>query len=652
MTMNRSCLALLCLLISLLGWSPDSRGHWMFGASPSGCANLDGIAPVANLDFEINIQPLFQNCTGCHGAGGTAGLDLRPGQAYANVVNVQSTSNPARLRVDPFDPDSSALFLSVNCAQPGGPGFQMGNLSLAQRALLRDWINQGAFETPFVPAIPDDVSLVNVFAAGTFGGALGLVNAGDGSDRLFVVRQSGTIEAFVPGGAPFSFMALSAPLADSSTGNERGLLGLAFHPDFVDNGRFFVNYTAGSGHPSGAAFGDTVIAEYSVNPATGLGNPASERVLMTIAQDFSNHNGGQIKFGPDGYLYIGMGDGGSGNDPCNRSQTLDPDDRVIGGPFNCRSDVSTALLGKMLRIDVDNTTPVGSTGLCAANADGSAEYAIPADNPFVGEDACAEVWSWGLRNPWRFTFDRETGDQWIADVGQNRWEEVNRELAGNPGGDNYGWKVCEGSFARGSTTLACPLEDSILPVLEYPTGSNCSITGGYRYRGPVVSLSGAYIYGDYCTGRIWFAWQTGPNEFSEQVFSVQGFDLRSFGEDESGHLYLVRSGGIWRFDGDELPVPQPTLVTPAIGPLEGGTLITIVGDGFASGASVSIGAAACLDVVIDSPESISCSTPPGSAGPVDVTVTNPAGQSGTLSGGFTYLENFDEVFRDRFEDED
>ena len=634
-----------CLLIAplLLAWSPASLAHWTFGAPPSGCADLSNIEPVAGLDFETQIQPLFQTCTGCHGQGGQAGLDLRPGESFANLVGVPSLSNPERLRVDPFAAEDSTLFLGINCVQPGGPGFQMGNLPLASRARIRDWINQGAFETPFEPEIPADVSLEPVFPTGTFPGALGLVHAGDGSGRLFVVRQGGTIQYFQDGTSPANFMSLTAPL---SSGGERGLLSLAFHPDFAENGRFFVNYTAGSNHPSGAAFGDTVIAEYTTDPDTGLGDPASERVLMTIVQDFGNHNGGQIKFGPDGYLYIGMGDGGSGNDPCDRSQTLDPDDRIIGG--SCKADITTALLGKMLRIDVDNTTPAGSTGLCAANPDGSAEYAIPADNPFIGEAACAEVWSWGLRNPWRFTFDRATGDQWIADVGQNRWEEVNRELAGNPGGDNYGWRICEGRFARGSTTVACPLEDSVLPVLDYATGANCSITGGYRYRGPVTSLNGVYIYADYCTGRIWFAWQTGPNEFSELVFSVEGFDLRSFGEDEAGHVYVVRSGGIWRFEGDEAPVPQPTQVSPAIGSVAGGTPITITGSGFETGAEVTLGGVGCPQLTVQSPESISCVTPPSNPGTVDITVTNPSGQSGTLESGFTYLIDVDGIFQDRF----
>lgn len=553
MLFERPSLPMLCLTVSLysLLWTTASLAHWTPRTAPTGCDDLNAIEPIPNLDFEADIQPLFSNCINCHGANGGGGLDLRPGEAYAQLVNVPTSSLQERPRVAPFDPDNSSLFLAVNCASPGGPFFSMPGINEPEaRALLRDWINQGAHETPFVPIIPEDVSLINVFPTGTFDRALGLTHAGDGSGRIFIIRQSGTIEAFQPGGKRSEFMSVSAPL---SSGGERGLLGLAFHPQFRSNGRFFVNYTAGSDHPSGAGLGDTVIAEYHVNPQTGLGDPDSERVLLTVVQDFANHNGGQIKFGPDGYLYIAMGDGGSRNDPCDRSQTLNPDNRVIGGPDNCKSNITTALLGKMLRIDIDSMTPAGSNGLCGANPDGSAEYAIPTDNPFVGQDVCAEAWSWGWRNPWRFSFDRETGDHWIADVGDD-WEEVNREPGRNPGGNNYGWNICEGSFARGSKTTSCSLSGSTLPVIAYRTGvnNNRSITGGYRYRGPFSSMRGIYVYGDYQSGRIWFAWQTGPNQFTELEFAVQGFDLRSFGEDEDGHLYVVRDGGIWQFFVDQV----------------------------------------------------------------------------------------------------
>nr|WP_239056694.1 PQQ-dependent sugar dehydrogenase [Wenzhouxiangella limi] len=421
---------------------------------------------------------------------------------------------------------------------------------MQEQGLIRDWINQGAHREPFVPAVPADVALREVFPADSFANALGLVNAGDGSERLFVVRQNGVIETFARDGSVSDFMTVPSPV---SSGGERGLLGLAFHPDFGSNGRFFLNYTAGTEHPSGAATGDTVIAEFQVDPDTGEADPASEQVLMTISQDFSNHNGGQIKFGPDGYLYIGMGDGGSGGDPCDRAQTLDPGQISTEG--DCKNDSSVALLGKMLRIDIDNTTPAGSNSLCAAAPDGSAPYAVPDDNPFLGQPACAEVWALGLRNPWRWSFDRQTGDLWIGDVGQNRWEEVSYQPATEPAGANFGWRRCEGPYVYPAQTPPerCAF-DHRFPVLSYTTSNNpeCSVTGGYRYRGPIHSLQGAYVYGDYCSGRIWLAWQTGPDQFETLEFSVEGVDLRSFGEDENGNLYVVRDGGIWRFIGDEI----------------------------------------------------------------------------------------------------
>ncbi len=520
-------------------------------AEPSGCTSLEAVNEVPGVDFANQIQPIFnEQCIACHQPEGSGDINLLEGAAWDSLVGQQSTRNPDHLLVEPFAPDASVLLKSVNCDDPGGPFFRMGDLSLEEQALMRDWIAQGAHPAPFEPEIPADVSLREVFAEGTFAGALGLVNAGDGSGRLFVFRQNGVIQVFKPGTEPSMFMTLPGPL---SVGGERGLLGLAFHPNFSDNGRFFVNYTAGSGHPSGATSPDTIISEFRTDPNTGLGDPDSEQVLMTITQDFGNHNGGQIKFGPDGFLYIGMGDGGRGGDPCDRSQTLDPGQIVTAG--DCKDDPSVALLGKMLRIDIDNTTPAGNNSLCAARTDGSAPYAVPDDNPFVGEAACAEVWTLGLRNPWRWSFDRKTGDLWIADVGQNRWEEVNLQRADHPGGANFGWRECEGpyTYPPQSPPEECGFEHHF-PVLHYPISGQdeCAVTGGYRYRGSISSLHGAYVYGDFCSGRIWFAGQTGVNRFDELVFAEAGSDLRSFGEDENGEVYVVRRGGIWRLVGDEL----------------------------------------------------------------------------------------------------
>ena len=415
-----------------------------------------------------------------------------------------------------------------------------------------------------------EVTLEEVHPAGTFNEALGLVHAGDGSDRLFVVRRTGQINV-IDDETTSQFLNISDRVVTSNT--EQGLLGLAFHPDFATNGRFYVNYSAGSGHPSGASQDDTVISRFEIDSETGLGDPASEQVILTVFQDFANHNGGNLKFGPNGYLYIGMGDGGSGGDPCNRAQTLDPANLSTAGS-NCTNNPpdSAALLGKMLRIDIDATTPAGSNNLCAANADGSAAYGIPEDNPFniqgpmvfadrfessTGleferlDGPCAETWSYGLRNPWRWSFDRETGDLWIADVGQNHWEEVNFEPASHSGGANYGWNECEASYTYPAQTPPeeCTF-DHDFPVLEYSINnpSECAITGGYRYRGPAAGLEGVYIYGDFCSGRIWFATDDGEGNWSASEFAQTGFNLRSFGEDEQGNVYVVRGGGIWRFE--------------------------------------------------------------------------------------------------------
>lgn len=400
--------------------------------------------------------------------------------------------------------------------------------------------------------LPPDVTLETVVADGQLASPLAARHAGDGSGRLFIVEQPGSIRILDNTdtllGTPF--INLSGRLV---AGGEQGLLGLDFHPDYENNGLFYVNYTAGNASPF--VTGTTVISEFQVSAGdANIGDPNSERVLLTVRQDFGNHNGGDIHFGPDGFLYIGMGDGGSGNDPCNRAQTLDPDDRIITG--GCIDDQSVAMLGKMLRIDVDNTTPASTNQLCGAAGDGSAEYAIPGDNPFAGADpdsACDEVWAFGLRNPFRFSFDRITGDMLIADVGQNVWEEVDFEPFGTAGGLDYGWDPCEGNFISGSTSTACT--SGVLPILDYQhTGGRCSIEGGYRYRGPVTSLNGLYTYGDFCTGEIWFGEETSPGMWTDEVvFNLVDFSLTAFGEDQQGRVYVVtQNEGLLRFAGDEI----------------------------------------------------------------------------------------------------
>jgi glucose/arabinose dehydrogenase len=325
---------------------------------------------------------------------------------------------------------------------------------------------------------------------------LALTNAGD--ERIFVTQQPGQIV----------ILGRSTPFLDIHTRvsccGERGLLSVAFHPHYRDNGFFFVDYTNVNG--------DTVIARYSLSAGDpNRGDPSSEVILLTIAQPYSNHNGGQLQFGPDGYLYIGMGDGGSGGDPENRAQNLN------------------SLLGKILRIDVDQ---------------GDA-YSIPPTNPFpLLGGVRGEIWAYGLRNPWRFSFDRYTGDLWIGDVGQNKYEEVDWQLASSHGGENYGWRLMEGLHCF-NPAANCPTAGITKPVLEYFHDlGNCSITGGYRYRGQLYPrLFGMYIYADYCTGMIWGATAEHDGTVTSRLLLNSFMQISSFGEDVHGELYVVNIEG-------------------------------------------------------------------------------------------------------------
>lgn len=397
-----------------------------------------------------------------------------------------------------------------------------------------------------IAQVPADVSLEPVPGISGLIAPLGLKHAGDGSGRIFIVEQGGTVRVIDGDGN-----LLAEPLIDlgdrvATDFPEQGLLDIAFHPEFSSNGRFYLHYSAGT------ASGDTIVAEFHISADPNVANAEPERIILTVAQDFENHNGGQMRFGPDGYLYLALGDGGSGGDPCNRAQTLDPALIETGG--SCRSNPSVALLGKMLRIDVDEVTQPGDNNLCAANGDGSANYAVPVENPFAGDpNACGEILLYGLRNPWRWSFDRLSGDLWIGDVGQNQWEEIDLIPAPAEGtfdtAENLGWSCYEASSSF--VPARCPPDSQLVfPVLEYPRQTpNCSVTGGYRYRGPIGSLRGRYIYGDFCSGNIWFAdddsgdWQTTLTSFNE-------IWLRSFGEDQQGNVYVIAGNGLFRFEGD------------------------------------------------------------------------------------------------------
>lgn len=323
-------------------------------------------------------------------------------------------------------------------------------------------------------------------------------NAGD--DRLFVVEQPGLIRIFRDGElAPEPFLDIRDRVhADSS---ERGLLGLAFHPNYQTNGFFYVNYTG--------AGGVTHIARFSVGQDPNQADPASETDLLTVAQPYPNHNGGGLAFGPDGYLYIGLGDGGSAGDPQGNAQRVD------------------TFLGKLLRLDVDMSEP----------------YAIPSDNPFAGGGGLPEIWAYGLRNPWRFAFDFPTGELFIGDVGQGDWEEIDWQPPGASAPANYGWNHREGAHDyRGGGG-----PDLVDPVAEYSHAEGCAVTGGRVVRDPTLpEWQGVYLYGDYCSGRIWGlllgegGWQGG------QLFATP-FSITSFGVDHQGSLYLTDyAGGIYR----------------------------------------------------------------------------------------------------------
>ena len=336
--------------------------------------------------------------------------------------------------------------------------------------------------------------------------------------RLYIVEQGGRILIHENGSVLESPFFDFSSLIGSSAG-ERGLLGLAFHPQYETNGRFYVNYTDTSGATTVALYCRYAEDEYHADPDTA-------EVLLTISQPFSNHNGGMLAFGPDGYLYISSGDGGSGNDPQDNGQSLD------------------TLLGKILRIDVDSATP----------------YAIPADNPFVGVvEARGEIWAYGLRNPWRMGFDRATGDLWIGDVGQNALEEIDFQPAASTGGENYGWRVREGTICRPGEEN-CDLPGAVDPIYDYARSGSQSVTGGYVYRGRALpALQGAYFFADFAGNSVFSLTRDGDgpvtvvNEtenLNDGLFTLS--NIASFGEDLDGELYIVDygAGALYRIVGE------------------------------------------------------------------------------------------------------
>ncbi|MDZ3823921.1 MAG: PQQ-dependent sugar dehydrogenase [Pseudoxanthomonas sp.] len=412
---------------------------------------------------------------------------------------------------------------------------------------------------PLPAQVPPDLQLVEV--ASGLGRPVAVRHAGDGSARLFVVDVDGRIRVIRNGSVLATpFLAIDGSSAPPpygfGLGGEGGLLGLAFHPQFEANGRVYVYYTD--------AQSDGVLARYTVLPGNpDRLDPASVQVLLRIDSDTTYHKGGDLHFGPDGYLYLSVGDGGGGIslDTCNRAQSLSPADLAAndGNDPDCPADAgftgtggnpdSRALQGKLLRIDIDAATPAGGNELCAAAANGSAGYAIPADNPFAGTAGgpgrCDEIWAYGLRNPYRFSFDRHTGDLLVGEVGEGEREEINWLRAGQ-GGHNFGWPMCEGSLGN------CP--GTVAPVLEYShtaNGAPCSsVTGGYRYRGAINGLRGLYVASDYCTGRLRYARRGSAGwQFVQTGAAGPFLEHAGFGEGEDGALYLalIESGKLLRF---------------------------------------------------------------------------------------------------------
>ncbi len=366
-------------------------------------------------------------------------------------------------------------------------------------AILVSLTGCGGQSAPEPPPGDNSVTLAPVVSGVAF--PVDLTSPPGDTARLFVVQKDGRIRIVRHDSLlPRPFLDLGDRV---SSGSEQGLLGLAFHPEYATNGRFFVDYTDRDGN--------THVAEFHAGPASDVADSASEATILTVTQPYSNHNGGQIRFGPDGYLYIGLGDGGSGGDPEGHGQD--------------RSE----LLASMLRLDVDHGAP----------------YTIPADNPWPSTVGIRpELWNYGLRNPWRFSWDRQTGDLYIADVGQNAHEEVDVAPHGSGSAQNYGWNIMEGLSCYGQSS--CDPTGLTLPVLDYGHDAGCSITGGYVYRGQdLPALQGTYFYADYCEGWIRsFVYRGGKAQDQRSWPGLQASgQITSFGEDAGGELYVLVAGG-------------------------------------------------------------------------------------------------------------
>lgn len=359
-----------------------------------------------------------------------------------------------------------------------------------------------------LPGVQPGVRLQRVFDYVEANSTILMLQAPQDDNHWYIVEKAGRVlrVSTDPASTQVDVYLDIAERVDSGP-NEAGLLGMAFHPKFAQNGLAFLSYTA-----EGPSLTSVVTRMLRSDDGLSL-NANSEEVLLRVNQPYSNHNGGHIAFGPDGYLYIGLGDGGSGGDPQGHGQNLQ------------------TLLGSMLRIDVNNSAPAGTPN--------GIPYAIPSTNPFAnGEQGRPEIYAWGLRNPWRWSFDKISGDLWVADVGQNSWEEVSIITA--PG--NFGWNGKEGTHCYQSRN--CNNPDFIDPVLEYSHDDGCSVTGGYVYRGSALpSLQGTYLFSDYCSGTLWGAKNNGSGIYERFEILETGFNVASFAEGNNGDVYVINLGG-------------------------------------------------------------------------------------------------------------
>ena len=475
-----------------------------------------------------------------------------------------------------------------------------------RRALVAGLMAAAAFvAVPSGALAQPAITLTPLGTGGVVSAPLHAASPNDGSGRIFVVSQEGVIKIF-QGGAY-----LSTPFLDISSlvtfNDEQGLLSMEFHPDYVDNGWFYVYYVDNLTTP-----GSVTIARYTVSSDPNVADPGSAQIVLVVPNPFDDtHRGGRLEFGPDGYLYAGIGDSGGVGDPENRAQN------------------TSSLFGKLLRLDVNGTGAVP-----CGQAD-PMPYAVPPTNPFVGvAGACEEIWAYGFRNPWRFSFDRATDDLFIADVGEDSWEEIDLQPAGSTGGQNYGWRLMEADHCFDPPTNC---DDGTLthPIFEYahiPAG-RCAVIGGFRYRGTLVpDLVGMYVYGDLCSGEVFAATQSGGT-WSSVVLKDTTFVISGFGEDEAGELYLTNlSGLVYRVEQTPYPAPALSAVSPS--PIlagDPGVTLVATGSGFTAESVVRWNGSTRPTVFVSTSElhaAISAADI-ASIGTADVSVFTPAPGGGT-----------------------